>query len=173
MIFLTFTNLVEAHVLAGMRRKDQVQLKVIRKATRFVEEQLGVPQPLARETFQTDGVDLFVERFGQLINASQDGLIEIRDGIRAQLKRIEYKDGRALRLFPVIWGSADVAPRVITVDPRMAFGQLTIVDTGIPVDTLISRWRGGEPMRTIAADFDLGVDEVEEALRATGILLAA
>lgn len=71
--WLSFTNLVEAHVLSAMRRDYQLKLDVIRRAVKYVETELGVEHPLAREEFSTDGVGLFVERFGKLVNASSDG----------------------------------------------------------------------------------------------------
>ena len=63
--YLTFTNLVEVHVLAAMRRKHALSLEVIRRAVRYVHEQLEIEHPLASEQFKTNGVDLFVERLGK------------------------------------------------------------------------------------------------------------
>jgi hypothetical protein len=78
--FLTFTNLVEVHVLA-------------------------IEHPLATEQFKTNGVDLFVERLGELINASQEGQLGMKSVLESCLDRIEYdRQGRAIRLFPVLQG---------------------------------------------------------------------
>jgi hypothetical protein len=62
--FLSFTNLVEAHVLSSMRRKHELPMGTVRKAIKYVEDELGVAHPLATEAFKTNGVDLFVERLG-------------------------------------------------------------------------------------------------------------
>jgi hypothetical protein len=57
--FLSFTNLVEAHVLASMRRVHEIKLHKCRRAIHFMKTNLKVDRPVARETFRTDGVDLF------------------------------------------------------------------------------------------------------------------
>ena len=58
-------------------------------------------RPLAEMQFQTDGVDLFVERLGSLINVSQDGQTEMAEMIRQHLKRIERNArGIPVKLFP-------------------------------------------------------------------------
>jgi hypothetical protein len=71
--FLSFTNLVEVHLLAAMRRKHALKLDAIRKAVRYVHDALDVEHALASEQFKTNGVDLFVERLGKIINASREG----------------------------------------------------------------------------------------------------
>jgi hypothetical protein len=46
---LSFTNVVEAHVLSGLRRKHELKLDAIRTAVRYVHERLKVEHPLAME----------------------------------------------------------------------------------------------------------------------------
>jgi len=58
---LSFWNLVEAYVLASLRRGHQVPLQRVRKALRFVERELDTARPLIEQEFLTDGLDLFVE----------------------------------------------------------------------------------------------------------------
>jgi len=59
--------------------------------------------PLISHEMQTNGVDLFVERLGKLINISQDGQIAIRDVLKDALKRIERDDaGLPVKLYPYI-----------------------------------------------------------------------
>src|ERR1035441_10090269 len=66
--YLSFINLVEAHVLAAIRRHHGVKLPKIRKALDYVQRTLEVERPLIDENFQTDRLDLFVERYGELIS---------------------------------------------------------------------------------------------------------
>ena len=70
--YLSFINLVEAHVLAAIRRRHGVRLPKVRKALGYVQGQFPVDRPLIKQAFQTDGLDLFVERYGDLINASRE-----------------------------------------------------------------------------------------------------
>ena len=69
-LYLSFINLVEAHVLAAIRRHG-VRLPEVRSALDYVRRQFHVERPLVDQTFQTDGLDLFVERYGHMINASR------------------------------------------------------------------------------------------------------
>lgn len=164
--YLSFVNLVEAHALAAMRRDHQLQLQTIRKAVRYVESQLGTKHPLARQEFKTDGVSLFVERFGKLLNVSHDGQLAIREALGARLARVEYENGLAVRLFPLVRATAEVQPTLIVIDPERAFGRPVLYGTGIPVATIQERFKGGDSSADLASDYGVGVEAIEEALRA-------
>ena len=113
--FLSFTNLVEVHVLAAMRRKHAFGLDAIRRAVRYVHDELDVDHPLANDRFKTNGVDLFVERLGKVINASRAGQRGVRAVLVGSLDRVEYDEqGRAVRLSPT---ETEDAPKSIVVDP--------------------------------------------------------
>jgi hypothetical protein len=53
--FLSFMNLVEAHILAGIRRKHGVRLQQVRRALDYVQKKCHVARPLIDQSFQTDG----------------------------------------------------------------------------------------------------------------------
>lgn len=161
--FLSFTNVVEAHMLSGLRRRYDLKLDSIRKAVRYVHDELEVAHPLAMERFKTDGVSLFVDRFGRTLNASREGQLAMREVLDTYLERIEYRDGRAIRLFPLL---RDDAPRLIVVDPRCAFGRPTISGTAVPVTDIRGRFDAGDSIGTLAGDYDLRPEQIEEALRA-------
>ena len=55
----------------------------MRPALLYLEEELAVAHPLAHQELLTDGVHLFVERFGQLLNLSQSGQLAVRDLLEA------------------------------------------------------------------------------------------
>jgi uncharacterized protein (DUF433 family) len=162
---LSFQNLVEAHVLGAIRRQHGVSLQRVRKALRFVERKLELSHPLIRAKFQTDGVDLFVEELGKLINASSDGQTEIAEALRASLARVEHdSDGLAGRLFPFVRGESR-EPKVIVVDPRLAFGKPVVAKTGIPVSVIVGRYRAGEDVSVIADDYGISIDQTHDAIR--------
>jgi uncharacterized protein (DUF433 family) len=165
--FLTFTNLVEAHVLASMRRKHELPMHKVRKAIKYLESELGVEHPLATETFKTNGVDLFVNRFGRLVNVSKDGQTEMKDAIEAGLTRINYEMGIASQLFPLIRADGFEQPKLIVIDPRVAFGRPVLLGTGVPVDEIAQRFQAGESAAELAKDFRVKEPMVEEAIRAS------
>ena len=164
--YLTFTNLVEVHVLAAMRRRHALSLEAIRRAVRYVHEQLEIEHPLASEQFKTNGVDLFVERLGKIINASREGQLGMKAVLIGSLDRVEYdKQGRAVRLFPS-QRRLD-APKSIVIDPRRAFGRPVIVGTAVPAADVRSRFDAGDGVEELAIDFEVARELIEDALRAT------
>ena len=160
--FLSFTNLVEAHVLAAMRREHQLELETVRAAVRFLRKDSGQEHPLAEEHFLTDRVDLFVQRVGQLVNVSKGGQLAIRSAIEQSLKRVGYERGRAVCLFPLVRADR----RTVVVDPRIAFGQPVLVGTGIPVEAIADRFKAGDSIGHLSADYGVSADLIEDAVAA-------
>src|SRR5258708_3511654 len=162
---LSFQNLVEAHVLGAIRRHHGVSLQRVRKALRFVERRMHLPRPLIEAKFQTNGMDLFVEELGKLINASSESQTEMEDALRASLARVEHDaDGLASRLFPFVRGEGK-EPKVIVVDPRLSFGRPVFAKTGVPVSIIVGRYRAGEDVSAIAKDYGISVDQTHDAIR--------
>ena len=161
---LSFWNLVEAYVLAALRRRHRVPLQRVRKALRFVERELDTPRPLIEQEFLTDGLDLFVEYYGKLVNASRAGQTEIRSLLEASLQRVERDSkGLAERFFP--WTREPTEPREVEIDPRRAFGKLVVAGTGIPTAVIAGRLRAGETLGHLARDYNLKLEQVGAALR--------
>ncbi len=75
---ISFTNLVEAHMLRSIRKIHGVRLDQVRKALDYLDQQFGLPHPLARIEFQTNGVDLFVDSVEQLVGESKDEQLTLR-----------------------------------------------------------------------------------------------
>ena len=103
---LSFVNMVEAHVLSAIRYQHGVALPAVRRAVEYLTREFGSQHPLAEEQFQTDGVNLFVERFG-LLNVSAPGQFAMREILVALLRRIERDE-------PAV--SAEAVPRHVTGD---------------------------------------------------------
>ena len=165
--FLSFNNLVEAHVLSAIRQQ-RVSIENIRKAILFCRKKMGTQRPLLDEQFQTDGVSLFVEELGKLINVSRDGQLGMKDVFKMYLRRIERNtNGIPIRLFPFTHSSPDNrAPRNIVIDPVIAFGRPSIARCGIPVKSITDQFKAGDSIDDLMDDFGLKREEVEEAIRA-------
>lgn len=161
--YLSFTNLVEAHVLAALRTRYRVKLAKIRTAVAYIDRTLKVKHALAREVFRTDGIDIFVDRLGSTVNVSRGGQETMRGFLEEHLERVEYDDGRAVRFFPLHRANA---PRVVVVDPRYGFGRPTLCGTSVPVADIASRFRHGDDIEQIAADLEVTMAEIQEAIRA-------
>jgi uncharacterized protein (DUF433 family) len=169
--YLSFINLVEVHVLAAISRRNGVKLPKVRNALDYVRRQFRVERPLINQAFQTDGLDLFVERYGELINASRDGQRAMKEIIGVYLKRIEWDaKGIPIKLYPFTRDTQTEAapasaPRVVVVNPAISFGRPVIAGTGIPVSSIYERYKAGDSVADLAQDFRLEIGAIEEAIR--------
>jgi uncharacterized protein (DUF433 family) len=167
---LSFTNLVEAHVLRVIRQVHEIRLDKVRIALDYIDQQLQIPHPLANIQFQTDGVDLFTESVGRLINASQAGQLAMRETLQHLLQRVEWdENGIATKLYPLTSGlktqPAENLPKNLVIDPRIAYGRPTLVGTGIPINILATRYKAGESIDDLAADYTCDRLQIEDAIR--------
>jgi uncharacterized protein (DUF433 family) len=161
---LSFWNLVECSVLFTMRKHHQLSLQKVRRALDYVAKQLGRNRPLIDQEFSTDGVGLFVDHYGRLIEASKQGQTAMREILQAGLTRIERDEaGLAVRLFP--WRSDPHESRLIAVDPSVAFGQPVLTQTRVPVDAIFDRYRAGDTMEHLARDYGSTRDVIEDLVR--------
>ena len=163
---LSFLNMVEAHVLDAIRRKHHIELNRVRIAIEYLKKQLGSKHPLAEHRFETDGVDLFIEKFGQLINITRAGQTAMRQLIEAYLKRIDRDDsGVAIRLYPFTRKRTVDEPRAIVIDPLVSFGRPTLAGSGVATAVIAERYKAGESVEELAADYRRERLEIEEAIR--------
>ena len=82
---LSFLNLVEAHVLAAIRRTHDIPLPKVREGLAFMKRQMKSDRPLVELAFQTDGVSLFIEELSSLVNVTREGQIEMKELLLAHL----------------------------------------------------------------------------------------
>ncbi len=163
---LSFINLVELHVLSAIRNHHKISLPKVRSALQYVGKHFNWTHPLADEDFQTDGLDLFTEKFDQLLNASQHGQVAIRSVMEAHLKRIERDDkGVPIKLFPFTRRRDANEPKFVEIDPRKAYGKPVLHGTGIPTSILAERFHAGDSMSMLASDYGKPIEQIEEAIR--------
>lgn len=163
---LSFVNLVEAHVLDAIRRHHQVPLSKIRDAIHYLQKHFSSKHPLAEQRFQTDGIDLFIDKFGKLINVTQSGQIALRELLKAHLHRVEHNaNGAAVRLYPFTRKRDLSEPKVIVIDPHISYGRPVLVGTGIPTAIVAERYKAGESIDELAEDYGRSRNEIEEAIR--------
>jgi uncharacterized protein (DUF433 family) len=165
--WLSFMNLIEAHVLNGMRRLENIPFPKVRLALKYIEEQFPSSHPLADNQFQTDGVDLFVEQLGQLLTVSRQGQVAFKELIESYLRRIERDfDAKPLRLYPFLKPTPKTdEPRQILIDPLISFGRPVLAGTGVPTDIIVGRFYSGDSMEKLAEDYGLKESQVEESIR--------
>lgn len=162
-VLLSFTNVVEAHVLNALRRVHGVQMHSVRAAIETAADELGVERLLIRRDLRTNGKGIFIRHLGELIDLSQRSQIVIEDVIVESLQAVAYgPDEIASRLFPRI--PAHLGRRVVAIDPLYASGRPFIPRRRVSVEVLVERLSEGEKLRDVARDYDLRVKEVRAAL---------
>jgi uncharacterized protein (DUF433 family) len=163
---LSFMNVVEVHVLDAIRRQHQTRLAKIRQALQHLRQHFPSRHPLAGQTFATDGLDLFIQRYGRRINIGQSGQLAMRNLLEAHLQWIERdRQGIAIRLYPFTRKCLPDEPRLVVIDPYMSFGRPTLTSSGIATAMIAERYKAGESVDEIADDYGRDRLEIEEAIR--------
>ena len=176
---LSFMNLVEIHVLSGIRRIHNVRFQKVRSALAWVETFYPDEKNLlARVEFWADKFDLFIKTSGDLICASRHGQQVIQEAVEQYLHRVERDfDLAPLRLYPFSkeivlgFGNQDSrpsdledTPKSIVIDPLFAFGRPSISGTGIPTNVIAGRFKAGEKIVELAKDYGIEETQIKEAL---------
>ena len=172
---LSFLNVAELHVLGALRRYHRISPRKLRNVIGYLEDTFESRHPLLTERMLTDGVSVFIERAGTLINATRSGQLAMRQLIEAHLQRIEQDvDGLAIRLFPFVHHDPHTPrpaemltdePKVISLDPRVRFGRPVIAGTRIPTEEIAERFRAGDSLEQLADEYGRPPQEIEEAIR--------
>jgi uncharacterized protein (DUF433 family) len=161
---LSFLNLLECHVLAGIRKLYDVKLPKVRSALKRVTEDFPQPHPLIGEVFLTDRKDLFVEKLGKIINVSQHGQMGL-NFYHNHLERVEVDPKGLFRFFPFVVQPGPSEPKTIEINPMIGFGKPVIAGTAISTAILASRFNARESITDLAAEYDCTPQQVEEAIR--------
>ena len=173
---LSFSNLCEIHILAAITRKHHVPLQRVRKALDYVRHELNSARPLLDKEFQTNGLDLFLEHSGQLVNVSQYGQTALRGEFEQALARVERDQrGSPVRLFPFtrIPGRSSEQPTIVAIDPRIAFGRPVVAKARVATEVIADRFGAGDSPAEMAKDYGVEEEEILEALRYEQRLAAA
>jgi uncharacterized protein (DUF433 family) len=162
---LSFSNLIESHVLRSLRTEHGVSLKDVRRALSFAESRLHIERLLLSPELCTGAGRLFLDQYGKLIDLSASGQIALRRMFDEHLKRVEWGElGVPIRLYPFIASGAQAAARPIAIDPGLAFGRPIVARKGVTTQAIADRLDAGESVDDVACDYGLEVPEVEEAV---------
>jgi uncharacterized protein (DUF433 family) len=183
---LSFYNLVEVHVLSGIRRIYNIQFRKVRSALQYLETQSPKKYPLAENVFWTDTFDLFIKRSGDLICASLHGQQIIEETVKQYLHRIEQDiDLTPFRLYPfsneININTKDsnrnprdleTLPKNIVIDPLVSFGRPTLAGTGVPTNVIAGRFKAGESIKALVKDYEIEEGQIKEAIKYEGLKAA-
>lgn len=161
---LSFANLIEAHVLRSLRTEHGVPLEAVRRALDFAERELKINQLLLREELRAAGGELFLDRYGELVNLSASGQLAMRKIFEAHLERVEWGKFRfPTRLYPfVLAETSDQKP--IIIDPEISFGRPVVDHAFISTRAILERLDAGESVEDVAEDYEITIHAIEEAV---------
>lgn len=163
---LSFFNLAEILVLRSLRERYQVKLEYIRRALSYVQAEFGWQRPLIHQDFQTDGVRVFVKHLGRTIDAVDPSQAILPGVMETYLKRIDWEDELAARLYPFTRTTIDLcAPRAVVIDSRRSYGRPIVDRLGITTSVLFERYQAGDSRQQLAEEYGATQEEIDEAIR--------
>jgi uncharacterized protein (DUF433 family) len=161
---LSFTNLVEAHVLRALRVEHEVPMPLVRKALLYAESELGIPRILISDELRAAPGEMFLKEYSRLLSLTVSGQLAMERMLDQFLKRLSRDvDGVPIRLYPFIAPEVDDR-RVVSIDPRIAYGRPSIPGKGISTAVLAERATAGEEIEDLATYYGLTIEDVEEAV---------
>ncbi len=161
---LSFYNLIEAHVLRSLRTEHGVAVRELRKAIAYAEKTLKVDRLLLRKDLSTHGGRVFLDEYGKLIKLTASGQLAMRVLLEEHLQRVEWDKWQfPVRLYPFVSGQT-LAPKPIAIDPQIAFGRPVVIRAGVSTAVIAERIDAEESPQDVAADYDLTLQEVEQAV---------
>lgn len=121
---LSFTNLIEAHVLRALRTKHGVAMQDVRSALDFAQRRCGIQRLLIHEKLEAAPGRLFLDEYGKLIDLPKGGQLALRQVFAAHLERVAFDpdDHLPVRFFPWFPVESESSKNTITIDPRVSFG---------------------------------------------------
>lgn len=170
---LSYLELVEVGVVATFRQFG-VPLASIARTREYFAQTFNAEYPFAEYRFKTDGWHLLMNLTeidaklpsSDLIVADQGGQIGWGHMMANRLFEFDYDEQYELALR---WWVAGRESRVL-IDPRIAFGAPMV--HGVPTWVVKGRATAGETIEDIQEDFGLNKDEVDDALRFEGVVVA-
>jgi uncharacterized protein (DUF433 family) len=140
-------------------------VRAVRAALDYAEAELGVPRLLTRPELRTSAGELFLERYGQLIELTRAGQLVMKRVLETYLQRVEWdRSSLPVRLFPFPKLDICDAGRAVVIDPFVAFGRPTIAGRGIATSAIADRVNSGESPAAVALDYGLDEEQIQEAL---------
>jgi uncharacterized protein (DUF433 family) len=162
---LSFTNLLECHMLSSMRAIYDVRIPKVRKALATLAKYVQQRHPLVEQAFQTDRRDLFIEHLGKVVNLSKDEQILIPGVMELYLERIERDPKGLFKFYPFVMERTHSEPKLIQINPVVGFGKPVIAGTGISTAVIASRFNAREPIGDLATEYGVTPRQIEEAIR--------
>jgi uncharacterized protein (DUF433 family) len=164
---VSFLQLIETVVVAQFCGGNRsVQLDRLRRAHVFAQERFQLPCPFASLKLREVGGAVLhdfdvAHPDGPTLAVDIGGTWAIPGAVTQVLDRVDFSklDHLAER-----WHLAGRSVSLV-LDPRIGGGRLTVLGTGVTVDTIHQRFLAGESIEYLASDYELDSETIQEAIR--------
>ena len=162
---LSFTNIIEAHVLRALRTVHEVKLGYIRGALEVAEKEFGIDRLLISPELRTSAGQLFLDRYTELLELSKGKQLAMRGVLGEYLKRVHFDESRLpveFLQFPRM--PSNTTRDLISLSPYVSFGRALIRRLGVSTQAVAQRLEAGEPAEDVMEDYGLSDEELHEAV---------
>lgn len=162
---LSFTNLIEAHILRALRTVHDVKMSLIREAVDLAQSEFRISRLLISPDLKTAAGRLFLDRYTDLLELSRSQQYAMRVVLDQFLERVEYDDSKLpAEFYPFERSRRNQGKRIILVSPFISFGRPVLKSQGISTRAVVQRLDAGESEELILRDYRISEAELEEAV---------
>ena len=162
---VSFTNLIEAHVLRALRTVHDVRMSSVREAVDLAQSELGIDRLLISPDLRTSAGKLLLDRYTDLLELTCSQQIAIRSVLAQYLERVEYDESQLpSQFYPFERSPRNRDQKVILLSPFVSFGRPVLTRRGISTRAITQRLDAGEPEDVLLEDYGITPDELEEAV---------
>lgn len=162
---LSFSNLVEAHVLRALRTKHGVPMHAVRGALDFVRREFGIARLLIDPRLRAAPGKMFLQRYAELVELTRSGQHVIERVWDSHLQAVvQDPAGVPFKLYPWIPDRTQPPKQSILIDPAVSFGTPMTTSRGIATSVLADLYDAGTSVDELAGEYGLTQEEVEDAL---------
>lgn len=163
---LSFLNLLELHVLKGLRRGYGLSMQKIQFALDEFHLIDNVQYPLLDKRLETDGIHLFLHDGDEYLNLNKPRQRGIPGILSSYLRRIDrFDDGTPRKFYPFIVNEDVHEPKSIEIDPEISFGKPVLVNTGISTAVIAGRFRARDSITDLAEEYGVSISVIEDVIR--------
>jgi uncharacterized protein (DUF433 family) len=163
---LSFSNLVEAHVLRALRMRHGISMADVRKAIDDTQRRLGIDRLLISPTLKAGAGKMFIGLYSELIELPMSGQIVIRSAFKRHLEGVVHDpEGVPVKLYPWMPNPLGKPRTTIMIDPEVSFGAPVTAYRGISTAVLTDMVDAGLSLGDLAAEYGLSSEEVGDAIR--------
>lgn len=162
---VSFHNLLEMHILKGLRKQSGLPMQRIRTALAEYRQTERTQHPLLDPRLETDGIHLFLHEGEEYVNLNRGRQLGIPQILATYLRRIDRMETGEKLFFPFVVTEEATEPRIIQISPRIAFGRPVLAGTGISTEVIAGRFRSRDSIADLAEEYGVEPAIIEEAIR--------